>query len=148
MDIYRVPGYLHDGQAGLFPLASRGAHNFPLKSLQIVLDNTKNTIMIFNAPQSSDFFSGGGPQGWSIFSSIWNLTLALDSFSQIARWFVKSVWPIRLAKVSLEKRLSFCFSPSRKFPTCADELPTQTWWCQRGLCPCTWTGDAPSGRGC
>ena len=53
--------------------------------------------------QSSDFFSGGGPQGWSIFSSIWNLTLALDSFSQIARWFVKSVWPIRLANVSLEK---------------------------------------------
>ena len=63
----------------------------------------KNTITIIKAPQSSDFFSGGGPQGWSIFSSIWNLTLALDSFSQIARWFVKSVWPIRLANVSLEK---------------------------------------------
>ena len=26
-----------------------------------------------------------------IFSSIWNLTLALDSFSQIARWLVRSV---------------------------------------------------------
>ena len=78
-----------------------GAHNFSLKSLQS--DDTKNTITIIKAPQSSDFFSGGGPQGWSIFSSIWNLTLALDSFSQIARWFVKSVWPIRLANVSLEK---------------------------------------------
>ena len=38
--------------------------------------------------------------------------------------------------------------PSPKFLTCADELPTQTWWCQHGLCPCTWTADAPSGRGC
>ena len=60
--------------------------------------------MICNSPQSSDFFSGGGPQGWSIFSNIWNLTLAFDSFSQIARWLVKSVWPIRLANVSLEEQ--------------------------------------------
>ena len=65
--------------------------------------------------QSSDFFSGGGPQGWSIFSSIWNLTLALDSFSQIARWFVKSVWPIKLANVSLEKWLRSWFFPLQSF---------------------------------
>ena len=67
------------------------------------------TFRYLSAPNSSYEliffwkFSGGGPQGWSIFSSIWNLTLALDSFSQIARWFVKSVWPIRLVNVSLEK---------------------------------------------
>ena len=149
MDTYRVSGNLHDRQARLCPLASRGAHNFTLKSLQIVPDNTKNTIMIFDSPLSV------------LRLFLWRRSTGLEHLLQhlephpclgLVLTDCQVVCQIRVAhqtgKCVPGKVAQKLVSPSPKFLTCADELPTQTWWCQHGLCPCTWTGDAPSGRGC